>query len=66
MWSPGYRGYPDKKYIFRQISGSHQQDHPTVLSRILDSSRLAAIFARLELVELLYLEGSASESPSYA
>ncbi len=43
---------------------SHPQEHPAVVGGILDPVKLAAIFARLEPAELLYLEHSAGESPS--
>jgi hypothetical protein len=49
--------YPNGKYLSsgRFSTGPHCQDHPTVLSRILDSDRLTAIFAGLENAGLLYL-----------
>jgi hypothetical protein len=40
------------------------KEHPAVVGGILDSIKLAAIFARLEPAELLYLEHSAGDSPS--
>jgi hypothetical protein len=61
MWSAGPRGciLRDNTYSSRFWAGQHCEDYPVVLSRILDSSRLAAIFAGLEPAGLRYEEHSA-------
>jgi hypothetical protein len=50
----------------RFIAGPHHQDHPSALGGILDSSRLAAIFAGLEFAGLLCLQRFADDSPGNA
>jgi hypothetical protein len=44
----------------------HHQNHPATVSGIPDSSALAAIFARLEFVGLLYLQSFAAKPPGCA
>jgi hypothetical protein len=62
-----HRTYSEKNiYSSRVSAGPHFQDHPAVLSRILDSCRLATQFSRLEPVGLFYLERSGGESASNA
>jgi hypothetical protein len=46
-------------------SGLHRKNHPAAIGRILDSSRLVAIFAGLEFAKLLYLQRFSGESPGY-
>jgi hypothetical protein len=46
-------------------SGLHRKNHPAAIGRILDSSRLVAIFAGLEFARLLYLQRFSGESPGY-
>ncbi len=50
----------------RFSAGPHNRDPPAPLGEILDSGRLAAKFARLEIIGLLYLQCFAGESPSDA
>ncbi len=56
MWYPRSRGCILMEYLSsgRFSTGTHCQDHPTVLRRILDSDRLNAMFAGLENAGLLY------------
>ncbi len=56
------RMYPNRKYVFRQIQHRSTLPEPPTVSKILNSSRLAAIFAGLEPARPHYLEHSAGES----
>ena len=47
-------------------AGPHRQDHPAVLSGILDSGGLAAIFAGLKHAGLLFLKRIAGKIPGDA
>jgi hypothetical protein len=47
-------------------AATDHRDHPAALGEILDSSILAAKFTRLEIIELIYLQRFAGESPGDA
>jgi hypothetical protein len=68
MWSPGYRGgILAKNTSFGGFStGPHRQDDPVVVGRILDSSRLATFFTRLEFAGPLYVACFEGERPGDA
>ncbi len=63
--SPGSKRHilMENMFFSRISAGPHCQDRPAVLSGILDSGGLAAIFAGLEPAGLLYLSHFAGESP---
>jgi hypothetical protein len=58
MWSPGSIGriLMEKTPFGGFSAGPSHQDHPVALIRILGSSRMAAIFARLYIAGLLYFQ----------
>ncbi len=47
-------------------AGLHHKNNPVAVNVILYSGGLAALFARLEFVGLLYLQRFAGKSPGYA
>ncbi len=61
------RTYPGRKASYGSIStGPHCQDHSAVVGGILDSGRMAAIFAGLESAGLHHLAGFAGKRQSNA
>jgi hypothetical protein len=68
MWFLGAKGHMliENMSFSGYSAGLHHQNHPVVVGRILDSSRLAVIIASIEFARLLYLQHFAGKRPSYA